>query len=560
MKKISIKQTLLAFVGACCLASCNADKGNYDYDEINKVTAFGNISESYSVEVGEELTIQPTLETAFGNEDDLEYTWYYKNSAGWNVLQKGKDFDFTIADPIGMPNTTYTCAFEAKNIKTEAAYRYTFTIRVTGTFNRGYVVLYEKENSFDMGMMVRNAANQYIAKYDILATTAPELEREGVKPYEVNIFADKTAPNIYNKDGSNRSLFLLTDHYTTHLKISDFTWDESYDISNAVENGSTLYDNYISAGKPIVAEKMKVGSVWINGTPYPHIYIYLTDENGKGNWFQQNNYPALYMFSYPMNAYRSDKGKTPFDAAPYLSNGQRGTIFFNRDNNTLAYQSISINDYNTAGFFYTESFTDKTTDGSFNFSEENDGLLYMGERYNSSSGSTGFAILKMTDGTFKFIEFNVPNAVSGMTTNSYKVRASLFDANSPIKDAKFIAAAPQPNNAFVYFVTNDNKVYYADVSGASAVVREITDKVCTDGYDEVTALRFTLPSSSDKYLAIATYNSSLGKDKGGKITFYSLPSASSGELAVAEHKVSEEETIQMEWKDYGKIVSVDYKP
>ena len=147
-----------------------------------------------------------------------------------------------------------------------------------------------------------------------------------------------------------------------------------------------------------------------------------------------------------------------------------------------------------------------------------------------------------------------------MTTNSYKVRASLFDANSPIKDAKFVAAAPTPNNAFIYFVTQDNKVYYADVSGANAAVREITDKGCTDGYNEVTAFRFTMPSSSDKYLAIATYNSSLGTDKGGKITFYSLPNASSGELAVAEHKVSEEETIRMEWKDYGRIVSVDYKP
>ena len=70
-----------------------------------------------------------------------------------------------------------------------------------------------------MGMVVQNSQNQYIPKYNILASTAPSLQRGGVKPYELNIFADPTAPHPYQPDGSNRSVYLLTDHYTTRLKL-----------------------------------------------------------------------------------------------------------------------------------------------------------------------------------------------------------------------------------------------------------------------------------------------------------------------------------------------------
>ena len=158
------------------------------------------------MEVGERLLITPELNTTSGNTDNLDYTWYYKSGSAWNVLQEGKDFDFVIADPIGSPNSTYTCAFEAKNKVTDIAYRQIFSIRVAGTFNKGYVLLYEKEDGFDMGMIVQNSQNQYIPKYNILASTAPSLQREGVKPYELNIFADPTAPHPYQPDGSNLSL------------------------------------------------------------------------------------------------------------------------------------------------------------------------------------------------------------------------------------------------------------------------------------------------------------------------------------------------------------------
>ena len=49
-------------------------------------------------------------------------------------------------------------------------------------------------------------------------------------------------------------------------------------------------------------------------------------------------------------------------------------------------------------------------------------------------------------------------------------------------------------------------------------------------------------------------------NEGGRIDFYSMPNASSGALAIATHKVNDDETIEMSWKGFGKIVGMDYKP
>ncbi len=564
MKYMIDLRIIIVCVGMLSLVACNEDKGNYDYEAINRVIEITNIQEGYTVEVGERLMITPKLDTSLGNADNLAYTWYYRSGSTWNVLQEGKDLDFVIADPIGAPNTTYTCAFEAKNKLTNVAYRQIFSIRVSGTFNRGYVLLYEKENEFNMGMIVQNAQNECIPKYDILTSTAPSLQREGVKPYQLKIFGDPTAPHPYNTDGSGRSVYLLTDHYTTRLKVADFSWDPNYDISNSVENGSPIYQNYVSVGRPIVAEKIQVGYFVMSGNIKPHVYVYVRDDNGKGNWYFYNTYPVYYFLSYPMNAYRT--GSTVYDSdrfepAPYLLCGQRTTMFFDQEKNKFSCQTTyrGSNDFTTS-LFFTENLSDESSDHIFNFNEKNEGMLYMGERYTTLYKMKAFAFLKQGDGRFKYIEFGMQSNTTAMVTKENKLRTCMFDSSTGIDRAKFIAAAPEPNNAFIYYATEDNRVFYADVSGSNAVVREITDKVTSDGYNEITSLKFMIPSTSSKYLGIATYNSSLGKDKGGKIDFYEMPSVSSGELTLAKHEVNDDETIEMSWKGFGKVVDIDYKP
>ena len=64
---------IIVCAGILSLFACNEDKGNYDYEAINRVTEIANIQESYSVEVGERLLITPELNTTSGNTDNLDY-------------------------------------------------------------------------------------------------------------------------------------------------------------------------------------------------------------------------------------------------------------------------------------------------------------------------------------------------------------------------------------------------------------------------------------------------------------------------------------------------------
>ena len=563
MKNIIDLRIIIACIGILSLFACNEDKGNYNYEMINKVTEIIGIQEDYTVEVGEQLMITPKIETNLNSTDNLDYTWYYKNGSAWNVLQKGKDLDFVIANPIGTPNVTYTCAFEVKNDITDVAYRQVFNIRVSGIFNRGYILLYDKEDEFDMGMIIQNSQNQCIPKYDILASTAPSLQREGVKPYGLNVFADPTAPHPFQSDGSNCSVYLLTDHYTTRLKVSDFSWNSSYDIYNSVEYDSPIYQDYVAAGKTIIPKKMRVSFNIVNGIRKPRIYIFLKEDNGKGNWYLHNISPVYYFFSHPMNAYRT--GNSVYDSkryepAPFISCGKKMTMFFNQEKNRFCFQSMQFNAATMGtSFFFTKNFTDDSTDHIFNFESSNEGLLYMGERYTDINKMTAFAFLKQSDGTFKYIEYDMPSSTTELVKKDNKLRMCYFDTSTGIDRAKFIAAAPEPNNVFIYYATEDNRVFYADVSGSNAVIREITNDVVSEGYNEITSLKFMIPSTDNKYLCIATYNSSL-KNKGGKVDFYEMKSVSSGDISIARHKINEEETIEMSWKNFGKIVDIDYKP
>ena len=51
MKYIIDLRIIIVCAGILSLFACNEDKGNYDYEAINRLTEIANIQESYSVEV-----------------------------------------------------------------------------------------------------------------------------------------------------------------------------------------------------------------------------------------------------------------------------------------------------------------------------------------------------------------------------------------------------------------------------------------------------------------------------------------------------------------------------
>ena len=71
MKYIIDLRIIIVCAGILSLFACNEDKGNYDYEAINRVTEIANIQESYSVEVGERLLITDRKSTRLNSSHNV---------------------------------------------------------------------------------------------------------------------------------------------------------------------------------------------------------------------------------------------------------------------------------------------------------------------------------------------------------------------------------------------------------------------------------------------------------------------------------------------------------
>ncbi|MDR1720264.1 MAG: hypothetical protein LBR67_09155, partial [Dysgonamonadaceae bacterium] len=244
------------------VTACNEDKGNYDYQDINSVEVISGISAEYAVYLGYQLQITPILGyTAAPGADEFTYKWYYYDSSAssWELLQEGLTLDQEIAGVIGRNRTM---AFEAHNEKTDISYRKTFKIVLTAPI--GYVALCETADGYDVDMVSYvSTDSMFLFAKNVLDGMESEVpHHEGQRPVDIVTAAGPTNLNLYPTpafaDGTNYTVYILTDQYTTRLASKDFSWRSEYNIESSVEGNSELDVNYKQQGKPIVAQKLKI--------------------------------------------------------------------------------------------------------------------------------------------------------------------------------------------------------------------------------------------------------------------------------------------------------------
>jgi hypothetical protein len=570
MKQISMKlKTVIALLAFAGLFACNEDKGNYNYNDINEVT-IADVDNQYIVSVGDQLTIRPRLNFSQGEDETLfTHTWYYLTEGAWEMFHEGRNLELEVADPFGKEGD-YSLAYEVINNETGIPYRRLFGLRVVTPLTRGFVALCELDGGFDIDLVALLSDKTMSLYKNILDMTGSELPRQGVIPRDIVTFPDEMAPDPFSTNRDEYSVYLLTNQYTTRIK-KDYSWQSSYDISNSIESGSHLDKEYKQQGKPIIAEKMKIGYRVVNNTVNTKTFIYHKETNGQGNWYLCNRWPMWSFFSVQMNGNR-DSGGARYEPAPDLSLGQLGAMYYDTGEKKFMYGSFP-NAAGTSQLFYTQSLPNEADgSGAFKFSDPSDGLLHMSERQRNGYSQDGYAILKAGD-SYKYIEYNLASTPANVIAPASKIRASLFPAGSNIDKAKFLANAPYSTCAYLFYVTTDNKVYRADVSGSTATITEITTSILkSDGYSEITAFKYLLPNTSGQFgaasaeieqsLAVATYNPSLGKNEGGKLRFFYLSNQNTGELTPTKYPTTPLENgdqIEMSWTGLGKIVALDFK-
>ena len=139
----------LCIAGLFCIG-CYEDKGNYDYNDLLKVTIKGFISEkngaeaemsSLTVTAGQTVKVRPIL--SFENENakmNLGYTWLFKDK----VIGNEEKLDFTTSEVL----SGYV-VLDIEDLDTRNHFRANFSLRILDPYAAsGFLVLSEKEGEF----------------------------------------------------------------------------------------------------------------------------------------------------------------------------------------------------------------------------------------------------------------------------------------------------------------------------------------------------------------------------------------------------------------------------
>ncbi len=121
--------SIVLFISSCTIV----DKGNYDYADVPRPVVAG-LNDEYSVLLGEELTIKPTV--TIQGKADFSYQWKILLSTGW-IESTGETLKFSPLSEVG----TWTAKLIITNNVTGGKYIYPFTIKTSTVFSKGVMVL-----------------------------------------------------------------------------------------------------------------------------------------------------------------------------------------------------------------------------------------------------------------------------------------------------------------------------------------------------------------------------------------------------------------------------------
>lgn len=152
MKRI-ISRVYIVCLSLLALAGCYKDKGNYDYNDINKITITADTPDNISILLQDTLRINTTIQETIPSTEGLEYEWVlYQNNptptTRW-ALGATKNLTTQITQTPG----AYLLDYFVKDKTTGVSFRKRFNISIVSKFNEGWLVLEENAGQCDLAMI-----------------------------------------------------------------------------------------------------------------------------------------------------------------------------------------------------------------------------------------------------------------------------------------------------------------------------------------------------------------------------------------------------------------------
>lgn len=505
-----------------CISSCYEDKGNYDYQSVNKITISG-IEKSYTVGWKDVLTVKPIITSSIpGDEENYTYEWIGLSVQIQGEVQQQyvfgteKNFNQCLNLPGSRVDSPYKFYLQVTDNKTGvASLSETFEVNVVNDIATGFVILSNVNDETRLDF-INYKGDSLDLTLDILSTIESVRFPDFGVPISLACYSDRNSPVMNaSADEGQYAVSIQTSTGAYRLRPKDFTYSPLYNLSYMILGGEP--DGF-------VAQEI------VDGT-------FLRDN--KNNQLYYNRTQNIYWTSgIYVNQTVDFK---PVVVAPQIASfGTFGCVMYDVDKKSFFYQK-SQQKY--AGYY------SKTAEKEF------DGLLF---KLNGTGKDLVYLFGRSSEGTARNKVYTI---LKDPITNDYYLGAfthttgeqafyvkisHLMDiANS--KQFDMVRANPSELFQFLYYRT-DNKIYVYNTSdGTNQLVYTAADG------EIITSMKFVRYGNWRDDLMISTYDPAKPFDSCGKLELKKITPL------IGTLEQDEYNQTPMSWTGFGKIVDVDWK-
>ena len=194
--------------------SCYKDKGNYDLQEINKITILKNGSDTLKVNQFDSLKVETLLEQSLlTGEDNLTYKWsvFLSNPPITGLIDEVLSTEKNLNVQFGLRPDTYTLLYTVTDKNTGVSTFKKYLLQVSSRLSEGWLMISQSnDGKRDVGLLHPDG----YAIPSLLSSANPDLMIPS------NLHTVRVLTTFF---GGSQDIFLLGENESVRVKYTDFT-------------------------------------------------------------------------------------------------------------------------------------------------------------------------------------------------------------------------------------------------------------------------------------------------------------------------------------------------